>query len=135
MRCLLCGLLGAFLVAGAAWAVDKQLLDNLLKELKDEKAEKRIGAARELGKLGPSLEFRQRARIVREIAEAIQHAHALGIQHRDLKPSNIMLVSDASKVLPKVLDFGTARQSLDSLMASGASMGPGCTPLYASPEQ
>ena len=57
----------------------------------------------ELGKLGPSLEFRQRARIVRDIAEAIQHAHALGIQHRDLKPSNIML---DGRLEPKILDFG-----------------------------
>jgi serine/threonine protein kinase len=57
----------------------------------------------ELGRVGPSLEFSQRARIVREICEAIQHAHGLGIQHRDLKPSNIML--DGS-LAPKILDFG-----------------------------
>jgi hypothetical protein len=45
----------------------------------------------ELGRVGPSLEFSQRARILREICEALQHAHTLGLQHRDLKPSNIML--------------------------------------------
>src|SRR4029453_11797176 len=32
----------------------------------------------ELGRLGPSLEFRQRARILREICAAIHHAHSLG---------------------------------------------------------
>jgi serine/threonine protein kinase len=42
----------------------------------------------------PSLEYGQRARILRDVCDAIGHAHALGIQHRDLKPSNIML--DAS---------------------------------------
>jgi hypothetical protein len=45
----------------------------------------------ELGRIGPSLEFGQRARLMIEICEAIQHAHALGLQHRDLKPSNIMV--------------------------------------------
>src|SRR5207237_2175827 len=57
----------------------------------------------ELGRIGPSLEFPQRARILREVAEAIHHAHGLGIQHRDLKPSHITL--DGSP-RPKVLDFG-----------------------------
>ena len=57
----------------------------------------------ELGRLGPSLEFGQRARVVAEVCDAVQHAHALGIQHRDLKPSNIML--DAA-LAPRILDFG-----------------------------
>ena len=57
----------------------------------------------ELGRIGPSLEYGQRARILRDVCDAIGHAHALGIQHRDLKPSNIML--DAS-LSPKILDFG-----------------------------
>ncbi len=57
----------------------------------------------ELGRIGPSLEFAQRARIMIEICEAIHHAHTLGLQHRDLKPSNIML--DA-QLLPRILDFG-----------------------------
>jgi serine/threonine-protein kinase len=57
----------------------------------------------ELGRLGPSLEFAQRARIVVEVCEAVHHAHALGLQHRDLKPSNIML--DAHPA-PRILDFG-----------------------------
>ena len=57
----------------------------------------------ELGKVAPSLEFAQRARIMIEICEAVHHAHTLGVQHRDLKPSNIML--DA-RLSPRVLDFG-----------------------------
>ena len=59
----------------------------------------------ELGRVGPSLEFAQRAKIVLEICEAVHHAHELGLQHRDLKPSNIML--DA-KLSPRILDFGLA---------------------------
>jgi serine/threonine-protein kinase len=57
----------------------------------------------ELGRIGPSLEFAQRARVIREVCLAIAHAHALGIQHRDLKPSNIMV--DA-QLVPHILDFG-----------------------------
>jgi serine/threonine protein kinase len=57
----------------------------------------------ELGRIGPSLEFAQRARILIDICGALEHAHALGLQHRDLKPSNIML--DA-QLAPRILDFG-----------------------------
>jgi serine/threonine protein kinase len=57
----------------------------------------------ELGRVAASLEFRQRARIVRDVCESIQRAHALGLQHRDLKPSNILL---DSQLAPKIVDFG-----------------------------
>ena len=79
----------------------------------------------ELGRVGPSLEFAQRARILLEICDALHHAHELGIQHRDLKPSNIML--DA-KLSPRILDFG--------LSASDPTRGHfiGTLP-YVAPEQ
>ncbi len=57
----------------------------------------------ELGRIGPSLEFTQRARVMLEICQAIHHAHGLDLQHRDLKPSNIML---DSQLAPRILDFG-----------------------------
>jgi hypothetical protein len=59
----------------------------------------------ELGRIGPSLEVRQRAAILRDVCATIQRAHDLGIQHRDLKPSNVML---DGRLAPKVLDFGLA---------------------------
>ncbi|HEY7502115.1 MAG TPA: serine/threonine-protein kinase [Vicinamibacterales bacterium] len=59
----------------------------------------------ELGRIGSSLEYAQRARVMIEICEALHHAHALGVQHRDLKPSNIMLDAQLS---PRILDFGLA---------------------------
>ena len=79
----------------------------------------------EVGHLAPSLEFRQRARIMREVCEAVQHAHALGIQHRDLKPSNIMLDAALS---PKILDFGLSDGRSDRGHLRG-------TPSYIAPEQ
>jgi serine/threonine-protein kinase len=57
----------------------------------------------ELGRLGPSLEYTQRARIMVDACDAVHHAHTLGLQHRDLKPSNIMLDAQLS---PRILDFG-----------------------------
>ena len=57
----------------------------------------------ELGHIGPSLEYAQRARVLTEVCEAVHYAHTLGVQHRDLKPSNIMV--DA-QLMPRILDFG-----------------------------
>ena len=79
----------------------------------------------ELGRLGPSLEFRQRAKVMRDVADAIHRAHALGLQHRDLKPSNIML---DNSLAPKILDFGLS----DSDPARGHLRG---TVHYVAPEQ
>ena len=79
----------------------------------------------ELGRLGPSLEFAQRARILAEVCDAVHHAHVLGLQHRDLKPSNIML--DAS-LAPRILDFGLSTGD----PAAGHFIG---TLPYVAPEQ
>ena len=79
----------------------------------------------ELGRLGPSLEYAQRARILVEICDAIHHAHTLGLQHRDLKPSNIMLDATLSA---RILDFGLSSND----PASGHFFG---TLPYVAPEQ
>jgi serine/threonine protein kinase len=79
----------------------------------------------ELGRMAPSLEPRQRARVMKGVCEAIAHAHGLGLLHRDLKPSNIMLDAGLN---PKILDFGLA----SGTSRDGHFVG---TPPYLAPEQ
>jgi Tol biopolymer transport system component len=70
--------------------------------------------------------------IARNVAEALDYAHARGVIHRDIKPANILL--QASK--PVVADFGIALAVSAGgggrLTETGVSLG---TPQYMSPEQ
>jgi serine/threonine protein kinase len=78
-------------------------------------------------KVGPA----RAAALMREVAEAVEHAHQAGIVHRDLKPHNLLL-EEGGHVW--VTDFGLARQKGggSTITVGAAVMG---TPAYMSPEQ
>ncbi len=71
------------------------------------------------------------AKLVADIAEALQYAHEHGVVHRDVKPSNILIGPDAR---PHIMDFGLAKRDAGDITvtAEGEVMG---TPAYMSPEQ
>ncbi len=85
------------------------------------------------------LPAKEAARIIAEVAAALEVAHKAGVVHRDLKPDNVFLLSTGGV---KVLDFGIARilerrdeegHEVDSsaLTEVGQMLG---TPRYMSPE-
>ncbi|OBJ70265.1 serine/threonine-protein kinase PknD [Mycobacterium sp. 1274756.6] len=68
--------------------------------------------------------------VVRQIAAALDAAHAAGITHRDVKPENILVTDDDFAYL---VDFGLARAAADpSLTQTGTAMG---TYNYMAPER
>jgi serine/threonine protein kinase len=65
-----------------------------------------------------------------DVCYAVHGAHDRGIVHRDLKPENILLEFTPERLVPKIADFGLARD-----IYHGATIGATGTPVYMSPEQ
>ena len=73
-------------------------------------------------------------RIAREIARALEAAHAEGIIHNDLKPENVILLDGSTDEVPrlKVVDFGASSLTEIPDDEKGVLYG---TPEYVAPER
>jgi serine/threonine-protein kinase len=71
---------------------------------------------------------------LRQVARALDKAHARGIVHRDLKPANLFLTQrEDGSALVKILDFGIAKMAAEAtLTQSDSFLG---TPGFMAPEQ
>lgn len=92
----------------------------------DESLERRATSLRELGQ---RLKRKQIARIVRDVAAGLTHAHANGVVHGDVRPANVILTSERAIVTGFAIGASLADGASDR-----AEVGLG-DPPYMSPEQ
>jgi eukaryotic-like serine/threonine-protein kinase len=81
--------------------------------------------------VGRPLGAEQSISIGQQLAEALAHAHGLGVVHRDVKPANVILAAEPGGV--RLADFGIAFFS-DTTRMTAAGMCIG-TAAYLAPEQ
>ena len=79
----------------------------------------------------------RRFRLLLQVCEGMEYLAQRSIVHRDLSPDNIFVVGEAGRLVPKILDFGiakdtTAEETLHNFTRTGLLMGK---PQYWSPEQ
>jgi eukaryotic-like serine/threonine-protein kinase len=78
---------------------------------------------------GAGLDVSRTLDLLRQIAEALDYAHSVGVVHRDVKPANILVRADGRA---KITDFGIAKLLSQNVTHTGFVLG---TPEYMAPEQ
>jgi serine/threonine-protein kinase len=80
---------------------------------------------------GARLSPSQAAHVGRQVASALEYAHARGVVHRDIKPANLLFDEHG---IVRVADFGLARALAEASWTEPAGAVVG-TARYAAPEQ
>ena len=71
--------------------------------------------------------------IIQQVLSGLACAHEVGIIHRDIKPDNIFMAQEQTKLVPKLGDFGIAKDvGAQGVTQFGTMLG---TPYYMAPEQ
>lgn len=92
----------------------------------------RGGSLRERLRREGQLPVDDAVRLVRQVAAALDHAHASGLVHRDIKPENILLHEGEAMVADFGIALACSTAAGDRLSGAGIAVG---TPEYMSPEQ
>ena len=81
------------------------------------------------------LEFERASTFIRQLGQALNAAHEIGVVHRDLKPENIMLRRVAGGEQVKIIDFGIAKVRDSQVAPSTVVAEVAGTVAYMAPEQ
>ena len=74
--------------------------------------------------------------ILMQIARGLRRAHDAGLVHRDLKPPNIFMARGDDDEVVKILDFGIAKDTMESRLGEGTKTGELMgSPHFMSPEE
>jgi hypothetical protein len=90
------------------------------------------GSVEQLLTPGTGMDLDRALSILRDVAAALDYAHANGVVHRDIKPANV-LIGDSGHAM--VADFGIARAFGGDSAATATGTGVVGSPAYMSPEQ